>query len=274
MKKYFKLFGWIYALLAILIVASIVKYSKTDRDTEKMEYIRTNTECLTQERVFDYADELSDAQEQMLSTDIAVAEDEIGCDIIFMLIDEPVDSMMNYADDFYDNNRFGYNEPWGDGALFVANYYTGEAWFCTSGKVEYRYSVNMIDHMTEVVCEELRTNPYESGCTFVKQLTKDMQNKYAGTVEAGTVRMFGILGAAIITVVFLLVNLINSKGKKTTVSNTYVNGGKPSLKLSNDIFLHKHTTHRKIESSSGSGGGGGHHTSSGGHSHGGGGRSF
>ena len=83
----------------------------------------------------------------------------------------------------------------------------------------------------------------------------------------------GILGLVIpliVSVIYLCVNLANNKGKKTTVSTTYVTSGVPNMRVKQDIFLHKHTTHCTIQSSSG-GGGGGHHISSGGISHGGGG---
>jgi uncharacterized membrane protein YgcG len=76
----------------------------------------------------------------------------------------------------------------------------------------------------------------------------------------------------IVTAIYLTFNLIQSKGKKTTVANTYVAGGRPLMRRNEDIFMHKHVTQHHIDTSSGGGGGGGgHHISSGGHSHGGGG---
>ena len=97
-----------------------------------------------------------------------------------------------------------------------------------------------------------------------------MSNK--GTV--GSIPTIYILGAAfIITLVYVIIGVVNNKGKKTTTANTYVAGGQPLFHDRRDIFVTKHTTTRHIDRSSGGGGGGGggHHISSGGHSHGGGG---
>ena len=93
----------------------------------------------------------------------------------------------------------------------------------------------------------------------------------SGTV--GSIPFTYILGAAfIITFVYVIIGMVNNKGKKTTTANTYVEGGQPLFHDRRDIFVTKHTTSRHIErSSGGGGGGGGHHISSGGHSHGGGG---
>ena len=85
--------------------------------------------------------------------------------------------------------------------------------------------------------------------------------------------LFMVIAAAITAVVYLMIHLNDNKGRKTTVSTTYVNGGRPVLKHRQDILVNTHVTQRHIErsSSGGGGGGGGHHTSAGGHSHGGGG---
>lgn len=272
MKKYFKHFLWLFIVLGVMLVAFIA-VSVTHKK-EEVNYTRTNTECLTEERVFDYAGQLTDSEEDYLRKLIAEKEAQIGCDIVLVTLDEPVDSMMNYADDFYDNNQYGYDEPWGDGAIYVANYEMGETWFSTCGRVEDRYSVSMIDRMNDKVCAKLRDDPCGAFETYVNQLVADMEGNGSGEVEvppAGTAFLF----ALIVTAIYLGINLFHSKGKKTTVPNTYVEGGRPVIKRNEDIFLHKHVTKRRIESSSGGGGGGGgHHVSSGGHSHGGGGGRF
>ena len=68
----------------------------------------------------------------------------------------------------------------------------------------------------------------------------------------------------------IIVNLSGRKGKKTTTPGTYVAAnGQPALHNAQDIFVTKHVSRRRIETSSGGGGGGSHST--GGHSFGGGG---
>lgn len=266
MKKYFKHFLWLYIILVILLVPFLFFLGK-GKDTDTVTYTRANTGCLTEERVFDYADKLSGVEEQFLRELIAEKEDEIGCDIVLMTIDEEVSSLMAYADDFYDNNRFGYNKECGDGAIYVDNWATGDVWFSTCGKVEDAYSMTMIDRLIDKVCENVNEDPYDAYCTYVNQLTADMSGaEGALDIPAG----YGFLFALIVTAVYLVVNLIQSKGKKTTTANTYVVGGRPFFRRNEDIFLNKHVTRRHIDTSGG-GGGGGHHISSGGVSHGGGG---
>ena len=68
-------------------------------------------------------------------------------------------------------------------------------------------------------------------------------------------------------------NWSSKKGKKTTTANTYVAGRQPVFRVSQDRFLRKNVTSRRIQSSSGGGGGGGRSHGGGGGHHGGGGRS-
>ncbi len=265
MKKYFKHFAWLYGLLAILLVINIVIAATSQKQSGP--YVRTNADCLTDERVFDYADKLSAGEEEMLRNLIAEQEKKCGCDIVIMTVYDPeIRSLMNYADDFYDENKFGYNKPWGDGCIYVDNWATGDVWFSTCGRVEDTYSNSMIRDIVDETCSRTNADPYKAYSYFVTTMASDM------TFELNFAS-FGILGLVIpliVSVIYLCVNLANNKGKKTTVSTTYVTSGVPNMRVKQDIFLHKHTTHRTIQSSSG-GGGGGHHISSGGISHGGGG---
>lgn len=268
MKKYFKHFCFLFIVVGILLVAyiavSIVKKPAAG-------YVRTNAQ--EEERVFDYADVMTDEEEEALRDLIDEKEGQIGCDIVLVTIDDPsIDSdyaMMNYADDFYDEREYGFNAPWGDGALYLDNWANGYCWFSTSGRVEDRYSSQAIDNLIEDVCYTVNSDPYGAYRTYVESLSRKLSN--SGTV--GSIPFTYILGAAfIITFVYVIIGMVNNKGKKTTTANTYVEGGQPLFHDRRDIFVTKHTTSRHIErSSGGGGGGGGHHISSGGHSHGGGG---
>lgn len=278
MKTYFKKFKVLFIVLACMLAVYLILFFV--KGTPKG-YTRTNTSCKTEERVFDYGELLSDEEEESLRQLIAQREQQIGCDIILVTLNESVgDSMyglMNYADDFYDENEFGYNEPWGDGVLLVDNWYSygdynGDIWMSTSGRAEDKYSSRMIDDLLDDVCEVVNRNPYEAYTRYVNDVYYDM--------SAGSFANFRLTGmtiliiAAIVTAIYLISNIAASKTKKTTTSKTYLGQGKSILNDQRDVFVTKHTRTRRIESSSSGGhsGGGGHHTSSGGHSHGGGGR--
>ncbi|MBE5871831.1 MAG: TPM domain-containing protein [Lachnospiraceae bacterium] len=271
MKRYVKHFLWLFILLGILLIA-MIGVRLTHAPKEQVTYTRTNTECLTEERVFDEADRLTDAEEMSLREMIARKEQQIGCDIIFMTCNGHEGYIRDFADDFYDNNKFGYDAPWGDGALFVADFETGDAWFCTTGRVETRYSTSMIDSMVELVCDDLRGDTCRAAMNYVDRLVRDMEHKSGDGILEILKPLHVVIFSLIVTVLFLLIQLAVNIGKKTTTANTYVVGGHPNLRHKADTFLSKHTTSRKIESSSS--GGGGHHISGGGHSHGGGGGHF
>ncbi len=246
---------------------------------------RDNDSCTEEERVFDYADVLTDEEEEKLRDLIWETEPQIGCDIVLVTIDDSslvADGqgdyfMMHYGDDFYDEKMFGWNEPWGDGALYLDNWGRDEngvaySWLSTSGRVEDTYSTEMIDNLVDDVCRNVNDDPYDAYATYVKTLKRDMTDEFGLEVPM----VYALFAGAVAAIIFMLANLPSKEGQVTTNKQTYVK--KEDVKLVNkeDTFLSKNVTHAKISTSSGgggssSGGGGGHHVSSGGHSHGGGG---
>ena len=275
MKKYLKHFAVLFILFAIVLVVFIVALIMKKPNEEKV-YTRTNTQCKTEERVFDYADVLTDAEEDALRQMIAEKQDEIGCDIVLVTISDPDyagdNAMMNYADDFYDDNMFGYDEPWGDGALYLDNFLgigNSYSWFSTCGRVENRYSSSMIYDLIDDICYNVNHDPFGSYQLYINSLANTMSSNSSLDVEIPTFAIWGV--AALITLIYILVCINRNVGRKTTDANTYVAGGHAQFPDQRDVFISKHTTSRKIQTNSGGGGGGGHHISSGGFSHGGGG---
>lgn len=95
---------------------------------------RNNISCKTDQRVFDYADVLTDSQETKLERLIAKREKQLGLDIVIVTICEnvgsdPYDSSINhtidFAEDFYSYMGFGY-----DG--FEAEYYMPNGEYMTT----------------------------------------------------------------------------------------------------------------------------------------------
>lgn len=271
MKEYLKRFWIWYAIVAVLAVVYLVLNLKDEKGA--VAYERTNTECLTQERVFDMADKLSDDEEEKLRKQIAETEQMVGVDIVLVTLnDSSLDTdeeMMEYADYFCIDNKFGYNKAVGDAVIYVDNWSNNYVGMSTSGKAYERYSSNMIDRVIDRVCAVVNSSPYKGYERYVSQVGSDMSSKLAlGNVITP---MASFLAALMVTVIYLIVNLSGRKGKKTTTPETYVAAnGQPALHHAQDIFVTKHVTRRRIETSSGGGGGGGGH-STGGHSFGGGG---
>ena len=271
MKQYFKRFWFWYVIIAVMLTIYLA-IRLTDKNEETV-YVRTNSQ--TEERVFDYADKMSDAEEEELRELIAQREQQVGCDIVLVTINDPElnsdAKMMTYADYFCIDNKFGFNKPVGDAVIYVDNWYNGYVWMCTSGKAEAKYSSAMIDSLIDHACDVVNDSPYKGYKRYVNRVYRDMSaNSVLASFRLNVAVIFVV--ALIVTVIYLIAGLSGHKGKRTTTASTYVAGGKPQVRNSEDIFVTKHVSKRKIESSSGGGGGGGggHHTT-GGHSFGGGG---
>lgn len=294
--KYFRIwfivFGVLLVISAVLFVGSLLK---SDKKTE-----RTNSKA-PEERVYDLADVLTNSEEEKLRELIAEAEAKVQCDLVLVTINQPVenlseeeieeygyrhnnwdDNMMDYADDFYDYNDYGYNEPGGDGALLLDNWYEGQAgsWLSTCGEVYEQFGMAEINSVLDEVYYALDDGEYEAYKAYIDEMVRLMSHGSGDVIVYGNGSSY-LLGAIFIPVVvavgFILINMKSKEGQVTTTANTYVDNGKAKINISQDRFLRKSVSTRVIQTDSGtrSGGGGGRggsHRSSSGRSHGGGGR--
>lgn len=297
MREYLRFFRIPFILVGILLVVTLVFLAFNGREDVSVA-ARANTECATTERVFDYADVMTDEEENMLRDQIEEAQIQTQCDIVVVTLNEslveyaaqyenvigPVPTsqcVMVYADNFYDENKFGYNAPYGDGVLFLDNWYREAdgsvySWMSTCGRAEDTYSSSMIDKLLSDSLAYVEDDPYLAYSTMVDYFVIDMTGGSASGEDVSVFNpLYIFIASLIVSVIFLIVNWSSKKGTRTTNDRTYVVAGSQVFRRREDRFLYKNVTKRKIESnsSSGGGGGGGHHVSSGGHSHGGGGHS-
>lgn len=289
-KQYLHFFRIWFVILGVLFVVTIlVVFAKNVMRAPKE---RGNSQAPT-ERVYDYANILTDEEEDKLRELIAKQEARIGCDLVLMTIKQPVEgnaakeqygyrytdwklNMQDIADDFYDINLFGFDAPHGDGALILDNSYSGQGGthLSTSGSVFAKFGNYEIDKALDQVDKYIESNPYRAYSACINYIA----DKMSGTnSELGAnVMMLAAIVPLIVAGIFVGTHLRSKEGKKTTTVSTYVAGGKPVMNRQQDDYIRKHVTQRRIQTSSSSGGGsssrghGGAHTSSGGHSHGGG----
>ena len=279
MKQYLHYFRfWFIAAgiaLALFIVGGVSRLIKIS--------VGRGNDAAPTERVYDKADVLTDAQEEKLRQLIAETEKKTACDIVLVTINQQVESassgwettMRNLADDFYDENNYGYNKVHGDGVLLLDNWYEGQAgsWLSTCGKVYQEFGTYEINRILDAVYYEVEEDPYEAYCTYVRMIGQEMGEE----IESPT----GLLLIPIIVMfVFVAIKLKSPLGKETVAVNEYVVGGRPVVRGRSDQMVNKFVTRRHIPRNNGSrgggggsrSGGGGGHRSSGGVSHGGGGR--
>lgn len=280
LKQYLKYFRVWLVILVILGVCVGVKIAKTPKD---LVIERTNFEA-SAERVYDYADVLTDEEEESLRSYIAVKEMEIQADFVIVTTAIPVEgpeaieltglnsrdwstNMMNLADDFWDENKYGYNVSFnGDGSLLLDNRYPKQMgeWLSTSGKVYHKLSDDEIDSILDEVDRYYNNDPYQAYVAYIDAVVAQVTPHKFGTGD----KVFACIVAFFVAIGFYA-NKISQKQAPDTVTTRQYVAGDPVVHLSTDNFMRKYTTSRKIETSSG-GGGGGHHSSSGA-SHGGGG---
>lgn len=290
MREYFRYFKWLYTVLAVVAALTAAFHAGHWVKAEAMNYQRTNTECAVRERVFDNADVLTDKEEEKLRDLIAKRERQTGCDIVLVTLNEPLEAYARaiepsapseefvrvYAEQRWENDGFGYDRPNGDGVMLVDNWSREDdgrihTWFWTTGRARDAYYVEDIDHLLDNVYRYVEKNPYRAYKTYVNDFYHDMMgwNLCHLSVPGYVPWLIGI-GAAVI---FCAVNWRSREGKKTTTATTYVAGREPVFRVSQDRFLRKTVSKRRIETGSGGSGGGGGGHGGGGGSHGGGGHS-
>ncbi len=296
MKQYFKYFAIPYIIfVALLLVTTVVFIIQL---FEKDEVVRGNNECTT-ERVYDYYDMLKPEEEDKLRERIAKVEEKVHCDIVLVVINEPIldycgytentdanweSAMMNYADDFYDQNLYGYDKVHGDGVLLLDNWYLqGRAgsqagyWLSTCGAVYERYSDYMIEDLLDDVEFGAYTSAYKAYMEYIDHIERYMgaDKGHSPLLSVGICLIGGLIPA----IIFILIHLKSKEGDKTVTQSTYIDtekSGNTVFKERKDELIDKHVTSVRIQTSSSGGsyggGRGGGHRSSGGVRHGGGGR--
>lgn len=105
---------------------------------------RSNTECTLTQRVFDDADVLTDEEEAKLEKLIAEKEKLIGGDIVLMTTNDAslntMEKLRDYAQNYYKENKIGWDKPIGSGAIYVDDWETGHTWLATRGTVKDKLS--------------------------------------------------------------------------------------------------------------------------------------
>ena len=268
--QYFK-FWFITAAVMLAVFLGLFGYKNLIKGA------RRNAEAPA-ERVYDEADVLSEEEEKLLRTQIAKQEAKTGMDIVLVTIKEDVEAqgswnsvMRDYADDFYDYGKYGYDKVHGDGVLLLDNWYEGQAgsWLSTCGKAYERLDSSEVDRILDVVYDRVEESPYEAYRAYVDESCR--------LVKRGNIVLppwMIVVTPVVIAAVYLSMHREHKKASDTTTSVTFVKNGKPVVNDNRDEFIRKNVTSVKIEtgSSGGQSGGGGGHRSNSGVSHGGGGR--
>ena len=261
--KYFKIWFIIAGILAVITIGAAVVHALTPKP------VRGNSQEPT-ERVYDYADMLTDEEEQSLREYIAECEEKIQADIVIVTISESVEydlqdpdlpeafhakevgstdwstAMRDLADNFYDYNNYGYNKVHGNGVLLLDNSYEGQkgSWLSTCGNVYDYFGDYEIDQALYAVDDYIDESPYRAYKNCISYVTRTMEES-----QESMPMTFApwILVGLVVALIYAAVNLHQNKAKDTTATNQYVDGKKPKINDTRDQYLRKNVVTRRID---------------------------
>jgi len=193
---------------------------------------------------------------------------------------------MEYADDFYDYNDYGYGEN-RDGLVLIVVMDTSDWWISTRGSAITAFTDAGIDYIGERIVPYLSDGDYydafnefaDQCAVFIDQANTgdpyDTHNLPKAPFSLGTSLVIALVAGLIIAAIYTasLKGQLKSVQAQRAAAN-YVKNGSLNITNSRDFFLYRNVTRAAKETSSGGGGGSSTHTSSSGATHGGGGGKF
>lgn len=231
-------------------------------------------------RLVDYADILTDSEEKELNQQLDTISENQECDVVVVTVDSlDGKSVESYADDYYDDNGYGYGEEESGILLLVAM--DDREWnISTSGYAVTAFTDAGLAYMEDQFVSDLSDgayldafSKYASMCDDFLTQAKNGEPYDTGNLPKGKVSPLWILGDLLIGGVIAFIMALIKKAKlrsvKSQVAATeYEKAGSLNLTVRTDRFINRAVTKRRIERKE-EGGGSSTHTGSSGKTHGG-----
>ena len=238
-------------------------------------------------RVVDMADLLDNSEEAALLSMLDEISIRQELDVVVVTVNTlDGKTPMDYADDFYDYNGYGFGEN-RDGVLLLVSMEDRDWWISTTGYGITVFTDAGIEYISEKFLPDLSDGNYADAFTTYAELCDEFITQARTGEPYDTNNLpkepFNVFTSLLISLaVGILVSLIvtgKMKGKLKTVrmqpaAEEYVRNGSMLVTESSDLFLYSHVDRRVKSKDNDSGGGSSTHTSSSGSSHGGGGGKF
>ena len=245
----------------------------------------------------DDANLLTEAEFVSLSEKLETMSEELKFDIVVVTTDGlDGKSAMDYADDYYDYNGYGYGSE-NDGCLLLVSMEERDWWISTTGYGITAVTDYGISYLEEEVVHYLSEGEYYNAfLTFANTVESfllqarsgspyDVDNIIDGYTPyerstADKIKSLAVCVIASLVIAFVVSSMVKRSYTKAVKfsrdARNYLVPGSLNLTGCYDNFLYSTVTKVRIQSESSSGGGGGSstHTSSSGTSHGGGGGKF
>lgn len=271
-----------------------------DNINSKLNNIMNTKKVDASEKIYDFADILTDEEEQRLKEKIDEFITNNNMDMVIVTDSfEYTSDRQNevYADDFYDYNDFGMNFEYNSGVLLLRNANPSDPYYhmSTTGNAQLYLNDSRINYILDNIYSDIKSgNYYEGFSKWINYTNNQVQSGYPSTAsnyyldKSGNMHRLKPKYYPPIPIAFLMglaaagttIGIMVSKNKmvkKAYKAEEYLDKDSINITKREDTYLRSHTTSYTISSSSGGGGGhhgGGHsfHHSSSGFSHGGGGR--
>ncbi len=297
---------YIVLLLTLVIGISNVKASTTtfDRtesdlgvnkkwtiDESNIDNVYATPRVDASEKIYDYADILTSAEEKQLYNSIGNYIVKTNMDMVILTVDLPYNDseIENYTADFYDYNDFGIDFELYSGVIIVRNINSFNRFFniYTFGNAQLYYPYERCEQILDYIYNDIYTENYLSGFNsfisysndfYTKGIPSYYSNYYVDNMgylkKNYTIPwLLALIISSVITcIIMIILTSKNKMVKKASVAKEYLDSASVNYTNRNDEFISTHTTSYTVSSSSGGGGGGSHSGSSGGGHGGGGGR--
>lgn len=238
-------------------------------------------------RLVDNADLLTDSEESTLLSKLNEISERQQTDVVVVTADTlDGKTPMDYADDFYDYNGYGFGAD-KDGVLLLVSLEDRDWWMSTTGYGITAITDAGIEYISEKFLSDLSDGDYADAFTTYAELCDDFFTQARSGQPYDTGHMpkqpFNIarnlLIALIVGFVIALLATGVMKGKLKTVrfqsaASNYVKANSMNVTESRDMFLYTHVDRRAKPKDTDSSSGSSTHTSSSGSTHGGGGGKF
>ena len=238
-------------------------------------------------RLVDNADLLTDSEESTLLSKLNEISERQLADVVVVTADTlDGKTPMDYADDFYDYNGYGFGAD-KDGVLLLVSLEDRDWWMSTTGYGITAITDAGIEYISEKFLSDLSDGDYADAFTTYAELCDDFFTQARSGQPYDTGHMpkqpFNIarnlLIALIVGFVIALIATGVMKGKLKTVrfqsaASNYVKANSMNVTESRDMFLYTHVDRGAKPKDTDSSSGSGTHTSSSGSTHGGGGGKF
>ncbi|MGP1403954.1 MAG: TPM domain-containing protein [Catonella sp.] len=225
-------------------------------------------------RIVDDADVLTDEEEAKLRAKLDEISERQKFDVVINTINGGnYSSIVDYADDYFDYNRFSDSaSKLNDGVVLVMDYGSRDFYISTSGKgikvITDEKRESMQDEFLPYLSEGNAYKGFETFAELCDKAVSQYDSKKFMITLAGSIIPALILALIVCSILTSQLKTV----REQHMANNYAVKDSFYVRDAQDFFLYKNVTRTKIEKSSSSGSS--THTSSSGNTHGGGGGKF